>query len=104
MQDNDAWDDNDPTIRIVRPSSARKRRRLLSALAAPLAPGLAAWIVVRPPAPSALAMVPEPAAAGLDAPLADEAAILAARAPDMLVFRFRDAPSVLVLSFPSLRQ
>jgi len=40
----------------------------------------------------------------LAAPPADEATILAARGPDMLVFRFRDAPAVLVLSFPSLRQ
>ena len=42
--------------------------------------------------------------AGLDVPLADEAAILAALAPEVLVFRFRDAPAVLVLSFPSLTQ
>ena len=41
---------------------------------------------------------------GLAVPLADEATILAARAPDMLVFRYREAPAVLVLSFPSLRQ
>jgi hypothetical protein len=104
MQDDFAREDDDQTIRIVRPSSVPKLRGLLAALtpAALLAAGLAAWIVVRPPSPSTSAL--EPAAASLDVPLADEATILAARAPDMLVFRFRDAPSVLVLSFPSLRQ
>jgi hypothetical protein len=44
------------------------------------------------------------APAGLDVPLADERTILAAHATELLIFRFRDAPAVLVLSFPSLRQ
>ena len=75
------------------------------ALVALLAAGLAAWLLSRHPAPEAAANPPAlHALSDLDAPLADEAAILAAQSPDMLVFRFRDAPSVLVLSFPSLRQ
>jgi hypothetical protein len=100
-------DDDDRTIRIV-PRSSRPKPRLLVpvlVLTTLLAAGVAAWILPRPHMLGGSAMSPaHQAAAGLDVPLADEAAILAARAPDMLVFRFRDAPAVLVLSFPSLSQ
>src|ERR1700688_4037710 len=66
MQDDVARDDDDQTIRIVRPSSAPKLRRLLPALAAAAlsAAGLAAWMAVRPPGPGAPALVP--ATASLD--------------------------------------
>jgi hypothetical protein len=100
------------------------------ALAVVLAAGFGGWMLLRPAARSGAILagsVPAGASvagsgaagssgagftgpsaingpAGFDAPLADEATILAARSPDILVFRFRDAPSVLVLSFPSLRQ
>ena len=37
-------------------------------------------------------------------PLANEHDVLAARSTDVQVFRFRDAPAVLVLSFPTLAQ
>jgi hypothetical protein len=96
--DNDFERDDDRTIRIVPPSSRPNLRILLPTLAlvALLVGVLTAWLLPRRPAPHALA--------SLEAPLADEAVILAARSPGMLVFRFRDAPSVLVLSFPSLRQ
>jgi hypothetical protein len=99
--------DADQTIRFTRPTSRPKSRLLVPALAltALLAAGCVTWVLLRPPTQIGFAVPPAPQAlAGLDAPLADEATILAAHAADLLVFRFRDAPSVLVLSFPSLNQ
>jgi hypothetical protein len=74
----------------------------LLALAALLAAGGIALTLLRP----AIVAIPPVAqsAVGLDAPLADEATILGAQAADLLLFRYRDAPAILVLSFPSLAQ
>lgn len=103
MQQQDGSDDDDRTIRVVRPPRAQPgRMRLLLALAALLAVGLAAYTLLRP---STGPLPPVAQSAGaLDAPLADETTILAARAADLLLFRYRDAPAILVLSFPSLAQ
>jgi uncharacterized tellurite resistance protein B-like protein len=107
-RDGDIQDDDDRTIRIVR-RTARLTPRvviLILALAAVLATGgFALWIVAHSAMPDGSAILAAPRApSGLDAPLADEATILAAQATSLQVFRFRDAPAVLVLSFPSLGQ
>jgi hypothetical protein len=99
--------DDDATIRIVRRAAGRKPRRLAALLALPvlLAAGAAGWIALRLADSGQSAMAPAMrVAAGPAIPLADEAAILAAPAPELRVFRFGGAPSVLVLSFPSLHQ
>jgi hypothetical protein len=84
----------------------RGRAVLIPALVlALLAGGLGTWSLLRPPWQGAALTVPATqTTAASDFPLADEATILAARAPDMLAFRCRDAPAVVVLSFPSLGQ
>jgi hypothetical protein len=101
LPDGDTRDDADRTIRIVRRTASPKRRLWVPTLllAVGLAGGFAAWIVVRTPIPAATQ-----AHAGLDAALADEATILAGLAPTLQICRFRDAPAVLVLSFPSLAE
>lgn len=115
---------DDRTIRLVRTVPRPKWCLLTLVLAVALAalgiPAFITWILLRPlisegPAASpAIGMAGSastkskpfamPARPGHDAPLADERMILATRASKLLVFRFRDAPSVLVLSFPSLLQ
>jgi hypothetical protein len=101
LRDGDIQDDADRTIRVVRRTATPKSRLWVTilVLAVVLAGGFAAWIVVRTQAPSATQVH-----AGLDAALADEATILAAPAPTLQICRFRDAPAVLVLSFPSLAE
>ncbi len=113
-QDRDVREDSDPTIKMVRrPSAATWYSRrwnpglLITGLVlfVALAAGFTGWLLRSTPAPHGSAIVATVSPpGGLDVPLADEATILAARAPDLLVFRCRDAPSVLVLSFPSLSQ
>jgi hypothetical protein len=74
----------------------------LLALAALLAAGVTAFTLLHP---ASVAIPPVvQSAGGLDAPLANEATILAAQAADLLLFRYRNAPAILVLSFPSLAE
>jgi hypothetical protein len=99
-----AQDDDDDTIRFVPPAPKSRPRFILPLLALGALFGVAGlggvgWLLLNP-SPTPVAPQQAPPAA----PLADEAAILAARSSDLLIFRYRDAPAVLVLSFPSLRQ
>jgi hypothetical protein len=92
---------------MVRPARRSNLRLLVPAvaLAMLLAAGSAVWLLSRAPVGQMPAIAPiQRADTAVDFPSADEAAILAARSPQMLVFRFHDAPNVLVLSFPSLQQ
>jgi hypothetical protein len=98
--------DDDQTIRYARTPPPRKRPRFVlpavatAAIGVSLA-GIVGWIALYPAARPPV-ITEQPAA--FEPPLSDEATILAARASDLLVFRFRDAPAVVVLSFPSLAQ
>jgi hypothetical protein len=114
-----------------RARSRPRRRGLVVALsvAVVVLAGGAAWFALRPtiqnhkqpaqalPAPAPIQHAPAPQAAlppstqtpaehprPFDITAADEATILAARPATVEVFRFQDAPRVLVLSFPSLHE
>ena len=68
---------------------------------------VAGWLALFRPAPPLVAppaTSPVVVAPVADIAQADEAAILAAGSPALEVFRFRAAPEVLVLSFPTLRE
>lgn len=104
--------DIDDTIRI---EPRRKRSASAAAwiaAAALLLAGLAGggvWWARHAPTPTAPPVVSTsapkpPAAPRIPVVDADAATILAAKAPTLLVFRFHDAPHVLVLSFPSLHE
>lgn len=91
--------DDDATINTARPAAPSRRGTWLLAIAAGLVlAGAGGWLLLRPPA--WLRSTVQAPGAGIA--LADEGQILAARSRDMLAFRLREAPAIVVLSFPTL--
>jgi hypothetical protein len=88
------------------PSRPRKRGLFFAlTIVGVLAAGTAGWFAHRPaPQPPAPPPQHTERPAPFDITSADEAAILAAHPATLRVFRYQDAPHVLVLSFPTLHE